>query len=122
MAFGRVALSGAGGGAVEMAAGSPEAQTDGRLIDLGGARYSAVVRIEGQPGSRVRLYWPESVTLRSSGGGALVRMEAIRSDRRPILTLDASGRAQLDLGARLVVPPDAAGDYRGEITVDAEYD
>lgn len=119
--FGRVALAGRSAGAAELAAGTAAVRTDAHLVDLGGARYSATVRVTGQPGARVRLSWPATVTLRASGGGEPVRLDAIESDRQPVLLLDGGGRAELRLGARLIVPAGAEGDYRGPITVDAEY-
>lgn len=120
--FGRLALAGDGGGAVELNPGGDEARTDGRLIDLGGLRYAAVVRLIGVPGGRVRVHWPDAMALSSSSGGAPLRLESIRSDSPFVLVLDSSGRARFRLGARLVVPAGAGGDYRGPITVEAEYE
>lgn len=119
--FGRLALASGSGGAAELRA-DDSARTDGRLIDLGGLRYAAVVRLSGQPGGRVRVRWPASMVLGSTGGGAPVRLDSIRSDGPAVLVLDSGGRARFRLGARLDVPAGAAGDYRGQITVDAEYE
>lgn len=122
MEFGRLALAAGSGGAVEVAAGTDQARLDPQLVDLGGVRYSVVVRVTGEPGAQVRLSWPEAVVLRSSTGGEPVRLDSIRSDSRAVLTLDGGGRAQLALGARLTVPAGADGEYRGQIAVVAEYD
>lgn len=120
--FGRLALAGSGGGAAELNPGDEQARTDGRLIDLGGLRYAAVVRLIGEPGRRVRVHWPDAMTLRSSDGGVPLRLGSIRSDSPAVLVLDSGGRARFRLGATLVVPVGAGGDYRGPITVNAEYE
>ena len=120
--FGRLALSGAQPGEAVLDARAPDRLGERALIDLGGARYAATVRVTGEPGFRVRVSWPDMVALRPSGGGATVRLEAIRADRGPVLVLGPSGRAELRLGARLVVPAGASGDYRGQVPIDADYE
>ena len=102
--FGRLALTGGGGGAAELSARDEQTRTDGRLLDLGGLRYAAVVRLVGQPGGRVRVHWPATLLLRSTGGGVALRLEAIRSDSPGVLVLNGNGRADFRLGGRLVVP------------------
>ena len=80
------------------------------------------MRLTGQPGARVRVRWPDRMVLRSTGGGAPLTLDSIRSDRPAVLMLDGGGRAQLRLGARLTVPAGAGGDYRGPIAIEAEYE
>ena len=119
--FGRLAPRGTAGGSATVAPDGQGGGTDGGLTDLGGLRYSAEVRLVGEPGTTVRVHWPDRLPMRSADG-ATVELTDIRSDSPPLILLDAGGRARFGLGARLVVPPGASGAFRGRIPIEAEYE
>ena len=119
--FGRLAQRGASGGSAGLNPDGSTAGTDGGLTDLGGARWAAEVRLTGEPGTRVRVDWPDRLALRSADGG-VVTLTGIRSDGPRVVRLDSAGTARFGLGARLEVPAGAAGAFRGRIPIEAEYE
>ena len=119
--FGRLAPRGTAGGSASIDPAGQGGGTDGGLTDLGGLRYSAEVRLVGEPGMAVRVHWPDRLPMRSADG-ATVELTDIRSDSPPLILLDAGGRARFGLGARLTVPPGASGAFRGRIPIEAEYE
>lgn len=79
---------------------------------------TAVVR--GEPGRVVRVEFPRTIRLYSSGGGS-VSFEEVTSDLPSLPRLDSTGKLTFRFGGRLRVSGDAEGDYRGEMPILVEY-
>ena len=119
--FGRLAQTGMSGGTGTLDPASGAVRTDGALLDLGGQRFTAEVRLTGEPGRAVRVSWPDRVTMRSSEGDT-AELTAIRSDSPAVVRLDGNGAARVRLGARLEVPPGASGSFRARVPISVEYE
>ena len=59
--FSRAALSGAGGGAIDLDPMNGSRRVDGGMIDLGGSALAGTAIVRGQPGRAVRIDMPVSL-------------------------------------------------------------
>lgn len=117
--FSRIAYA-RGGGSVAIDARSGARSISGGLIGLGGVALKGVVRVTGDPGRRVRISLPSSVTL-SSPDGTTAEVTDLRTDLSADPILDARGQLSFAFGGRLVVSGGASGDLRGRIAITADY-
>ena len=118
--FGRMALSGTGGGAAQIDPQTGQASVDKGMIDLGGATYQGRARVTGEPLRPVRIELPATVLLRSSDG-AEARLSEFVTDLPPVAMLDANGVLEFAFGARLTSNGARGGDFRGRIRITVDY-
>jgi hypothetical protein len=118
--FGRMALSGTGGGAAQIDPQTGQASVDKGMIDLGGATYQGRARVTGEPLRPVRIDLPTTVLLRSSDGGE-ARLSDFVTDLPSVAVLDANGVLEFAFGARLTSNGARGGDLRGRIRITVDY-
>ena len=119
--FSRAALSGAGGGVIEMDPDNGGKRVDGGLIDLGGSAFAGSAVVRGEPGRAVRIDMPNVVRMTSSTGG-VIEISGLRSNLARAPQLDATGRLSFSFGGRLVVRGSVSGTFRGRIPITAQYE
>jgi hypothetical protein len=119
--FSRAALSGAGGGAIEMNPDSGGRRIDGGLIDMGGPAIAGSAVVRGEPGRSVRIDMPQIVKMTSSTGG-VIEISGLRTNLASMPQLDATGRLSFSFGGRLLVRGSVAGTFRGRIPITAQYE
>ena len=109
-----------GEGTIEVDSHSGTRRVSGGLIGLGGPAIKGVVRITGDPFARIKIDFPRSLELRSSGGAT-----ATISDIRTTLSADpmigSTGELIFSFGARMTVNGGAAGDFQGRFPISADY-
>ena len=116
--FSRAAGNGQGGSiAVDERSG---ARRVAGLVDLGGIAIKGSVRLTGEPFAHVRISLPPSVVLTAPDGSTAEAVD-LRADVSPDPALDASGSLNFSFGGRLVVRGSASGDFRGRISIVADY-
>jgi hypothetical protein len=109
-----------GGGSINLDPRTGERRVTGGLADLGGFSLRGTVRLQGQPFAPVAISMPASIPLMAPDGSRAEVID-IRTDLSPNATLDAQGRLTFAFGGRLVVTAGQAGDFRGRVTVVADY-
>ena len=109
-----------GEGSIEVDSVSGARRISGGLVGLGGPALRGTVRMTGEPFSRIKIDFPKSLQLRSSGGAT-----ATISDIRTTLSADPmigrSGELVFSFGGRMTVSNGAAGDFQGRFAISAEY-
>jgi hypothetical protein len=118
--FGRMALSGTGGGGAQIDPQTGQASVDKGMIGLGGATYQGRARVTGEPLRPVRIELPATVLLRSSDGGE-ARLSDFVTDLPSVAMLDANGVLEFAFGARLTSQGARGGDFRGRIRITVDY-
>jgi Domain of unknown function (DUF4402) len=119
--FSRAALSGAGGGAIDIDPMNGRRRVDGGMIDLGGSALAGTAIVRGQPGRAVRIDMPVSARMTSSTGGA-VEIAALRTTLGANPRLDQSGKLEFSFGGKLLVRGNASGTFRARIPITAQYE
>jgi len=119
--FSRAALSGSGGGAIELDPQSGSRRVDGGMVDLGGSALAGTAVIRGEPGRPVRIDMPTQARMTSSTGG-VVEITGLRTSLTAHPRLDQSGRLEFSFGGRLVVSGNASGTFRARIPITAQYE
>lgn len=119
--FSRAALSGSGGGAIDLDPTSGSRQVAGGIVDLGGAAIAGTAVVRGEPGRPVRIDMPRSAQMTSSTGG-VVEISDLRTSLAGNPRLDQSGRLEFSFGGRLVVRGNASGTFRARIPITAQYE
>lgn len=118
--FGRAAL-----GANEAGTIAVDARTGQRLpaglVDLGGSSFRGSAIIHGDPFRRVRVDLSDSGTMRAAQG-ATGELIDLRTDAPPVVTLDARGQFVLGFGGRFALRNGDGGDFRGRISITADYE
>lgn len=114
------AAQGRSGGTITVDERSGVRAVSGGLVDLGGMSLKATVRISGEPGRHIRVVLPPSIRLSSPDGGSADVVD-LRSDLPPDPMLDGTGQLSFSFGGRLIVGSGASGDFRGRITIVADY-
>lgn len=109
-----------GGGAISLDPTTGERRVTGALADLGGFSLKGTVRLTGEPFAPVSVSMPTRIPLTAPDGSSADVVE-IRTDLSPTATLDARGQMTFAFGGRLIVTGGQAGDFRGRITVVADY-
>jgi Domain of unknown function (DUF4402) len=118
--FSRAALSGAGGGAIEL---DPQGsrRMDGGLVDLGGSALAGTAVVRGEPGRSVRIDMPTSARMSSSTGG-VIEIAGMRTNIGTNARLDSAGRLEFAFGGRLLVKGNVSGTFRARIPITAQYE
>lgn len=119
--FSRAALSGAGGGAIDLDPQSGSRKVDGGMIDLGGSALAGTAIVRGQPGRAVRIDMPVSVRMTSSTGG-VVEIAGLRTTLGANPRLDQGGRLEFSFGGKLLVRGNTSGTFRARIPITAQYE
>jgi hypothetical protein len=119
--FSRAALSGSGGGAIEVDPQSGSRRVDGGMVDLGGSALAGTAVVRGQPGRAVRIDMPHSARMTSSTGGT-VEIIGLRTSLPANPRLDQTGRLEFGFGGRVIVRGNASGTFRARIPITAQYE
>jgi hypothetical protein len=119
--FSRAALSGSGGGAIELDPQSGNRRVDGGMVDLGGSALAGTAVVRGQPGRAVRIDMPGSARMTSSSGG-VIEIAGLRTTLSSAPRLDQSGRLEFSFGGKLLVRGNVSGTFRARIPITAQYE
>jgi hypothetical protein len=119
--FSRAALSGMGGGAIDINPMSGSRQVDGGIVDLGGSALAGTAVVRGEPGRPVRIDMPRSTRM-TSGTGGVVEISELRTSLTGSPRLDQNGRLEFSFGGRLLVHGSASGTFRARIPITAQYE
>ncbi len=109
-----------GGGAIVLDPATGERRVMGGLADLGGFSLKGTVRLQGEPFAPVAVSMPNRVPLTATDGSTADVID-IRTNLAPNARLDGQGRLSFAFGGRLIVTAGQAGDFRGRVTVVADY-
>lgn len=119
--FSRAALSGTGGGAIELDPQSGGRRVNGGIIDLGGSALAGKAIVRGEPGRSVRIDMPGSAQMTSSTGG-VIEIAGLRTNLGGRTRLDSTGRLEFSFGGRLLVAGNVSGTFRARIPITAQYE
>lgn len=119
--FSRLALLDRAGGEVSIDPSSGHRQMNGGITDLGGLSLNGEGRLEGEPGRLVRVMLPERIIL-SAPNGSTAELVKLETNLPAQTRLDRSGRLNFSFGGKLKVRGNADGQYRGRITITADYE
>ena len=119
--FSRAALSGTGGGAIELDPHGGSRRVDGGLIDLGGSALAGTAVVRGEPGRTVRIDMPVTARMTSSNGG-VIEIAGMRTNIGANARLDSVGRLEFAFGGRLLVKSNVVGSFRARIPITAQYE
>lgn len=118
--FGVAALGPEGGGSIAIDPRAELRAVSGGLIDLGGVAFSGVARLSGQPFRRVSIILPKTETL-SAPNGAKAEISGFVANVPLNTSLDANGDLLVRFAGRFSVTTGQVGDFRGRVTIMAEY-
>lgn len=119
--FSRAALSGSGGGQIDVDPQSGSRRVDGGIVDLGGSALAGTAVVRGMPGRAVRIDMPPTARMTSSTGG-VVEITGLRTSLTGSPRLDQTGRLGFSFGGRLLVRGNASGTFRARIPITAQYE
>lgn len=119
--FSRAALSGSGGGEIDVDPQSGRRRVDGGMVDLGGSALAGVAVVKGEPGRPVRIDMPAHARMTSSTGG-VIEVTGLRTSLNGNPRLDQTGRLEFSFGGRLIVRGNASGTFRARIPITAQYE
>lgn len=119
--FSRAALSGSGGGAIEVDPRNGERRVDGGVIDLGGSALAGTAIVRGEPGRAVRIDMPTTARMTSPSGG-VIEIAGLRTSIGANARLDSVGRLEFAFGGRLLVQGNVSGTFRARIPITAQYE
>ncbi len=118
--FSRAALSGAGGGEIEVDPENNNRRVAG-LVDLGGSSLAGSAVVRGAPGRQVRIDLPSIIRMTSSTGGS-IEISGLHTNLARTPQLDSTGRLSFSFGGKLLVRGSVAGTFRGRIPITAQYE
>ena len=119
--FSRAALSGSGGGVIDVDPQSGTRRVDGGMVDLGGSALAGTAVLRGEPGRNIRIDMPDTARMTSSTGG-VVEVTGLRTSLTGNPRLDQTGRLEFSFGGRLIVRDNASGTFRARIPITAQYE
>jgi Domain of unknown function (DUF4402) len=119
--FSRAALSGPGGGAIDLDPQSGSRRVDGGMVDLGGSALAGTAIVRGEPGRAIRIDMPATARMTSSTGG-VVEITGLRTTLSASPRLDQMGRLEFSFGGKLLVRGNAAGTFRARIPITVQYE
>ncbi len=119
--FSRAALSGAGGGAIDLDPQGGGRRVDGSLVDLGGSSLAGTAIVRGEPGRIVRIDMPLTARMTSSNGG-VIEIAGLRTSLGGQVRLDSAGKLEFSFGGRLLVKGNVSGTFRARIPITAQYE
>ena len=109
-----------GGGTIALDPTTGERRVSGGLADLGGFSLKGTVRLQGEPFAPVAVSMPSRIPLTAPDGSTADVID-IRTNLAPNARLDREGQLSFAFGGRLIVTAGQAGDFRGRVTVVADY-
>ena len=119
--FSRMALLGANGGVVSIDPVSGAKQISGSIANLGGMSLHGEGRLTGEPGRNVRVSLPDRIQL-SAPNGSTAELEKLETNLPAMARLDQNGRLVFAFGGQLRVRGDSSGQFRGRISITADYE
>ena len=119
--FSRAALSGQGGGHIEVDPSNGTRRVNGGILDLGGSVRAGTAVVRGQPGRSVRIDMPTTARMTSSQGG-VVEIAGLRTSLIGNSRLDQQGRLDFSFGGTLIVRGNATGTFRARIPITVQYE
>ena len=119
--FSRAALSGSGGGAIDLDPQSGSRRVDGGMVDLGGSALAGTAIVRGEPGRAVRIDMPATARMTSSNGG-VAEITGLRTTLSANPRLDQTGRLEFSFGGKLLVRGNTSGTFRARIPITAQYE
>lgn len=119
--FSRMIIATAAAGAATVDAQTGARTVSGGLEALGGIPMRGTIRIAGRPLRRVRVTLPATVVLTEPGGGS-AELVNLRTDVSGNPLLGLLGTAELRFGGTLRVGAGQAGDFRGRIPIEVDYE
>lgn len=119
--FSRAALSGGGGGQIDVDPQNGSRRVDGSIIDLGGPAFAGTAVVRGEPGRAIRIDMPATANMTSSTG-AVIKIVGLRASIVGNPRLDREGRLSFSFGGKLVVQGNASGTFRARIPITAQYE
>ncbi|HET7816161.1 MAG TPA: DUF4402 domain-containing protein [Sphingomicrobium sp.] len=117
--FDRLVLLGPSGGSATLRPDGTR-QVSGAIQAIGGRAMVGEARVRGEPGRAVRIDLPRRVELQSQSGSRIV-IDDIATDLPAMPRLDPAGQLSFRFGGRLEVVGDQEGDFRGDLTITADY-
>ena len=109
-----------GGGTISLDPTTGERRVGGGLTDLGGFSLKGTVRLSGEPFAPVAVNMPNRIPL-AAADGSTADVINVRTTLAPNARLDTQGQLSFSFGGQLIVTAGQAGDFRGRITVIADY-
>ncbi|RHW17638.1 DUF4402 domain-containing protein [Sphingomonas gilva] len=119
--FSRMVIASNASGSATLDPRSGARTVSGGLSALGGIPVRGTVRVTGRPLRRLRVSMPAEVELTAPGGGA-ARLVDLRTDLPGAPRLGILGTVEFRFGGTLRVPAGEAGDYRGRIPIEVDYE
>ncbi len=92
----------------------------GGLADLGGMSIKGTVRLTGDAFAPITVSLPNRITL-SAPDGSTADVVELKTNLSPNAALDGQGRLTFAFGGRVIVTAGQAGDFRGRISINADY-
>lgn len=117
--FDRLILFGSGSGSAQLRPDGSASAT-GSVTDISPRAMAGTVTLHGDPGRSIRIDLPRRIVLHSLTGGE-VSFDDVTSDLPSLPRLDSMGNLTFRIGGRLTVTGDADGDYRGDLSITADY-
>jgi hypothetical protein len=118
--FSRMALTGQAEGHAEIDAQSGSRRIGGGLVGLGGLTMQGRARITGAPMRPVRIDFPLSIPMTTTGGGR-AELTDLSTNLPPFPVLDANGVLEFAFGGRLKVTGAGGGTFRARIPISVDY-
>lgn len=117
--FDRIIVEGAGSGLVRL---MPDGRTDisGAVQSISGRARIGRLVLRGEPNRPVQVSFPDKLELVGLKGSVIsIRSLVTNLPQSPVL--DSTGQLAIDFGGELEVSGDSDGDFRGNLTVRADY-
>ena len=119
--FSRLALMSRSGGEVSIDPLSGQRRISGGITDLGGMSLHGQGRLEGEPGRYVSVNLPDRITL-SAPNGSTAELVKLETNLPVRAKLDSMGQLTFSFGGKLQVTGNANGQFRGRISITADYE
>ncbi|MGL5839650.1 MAG: DUF4402 domain-containing protein [Sphingorhabdus sp.] len=118
--FSRV-TTGNKGGQIALDPNSGGRSITGDVVELGGSPFAGNAIVTGEPGRAIRIEIPPAIRLTSGAGGS-IQIVNLRTNLSAAPRLDMTGRLEFAFGGDLIMKGNVAGEFRGRISITAEYE
>jgi hypothetical protein len=113
-----IVLGPSGGTAVLRPDGSR--QISGSIESISARAMVGDAHVRGEPGRTIRIDLPRRIELYSFSGSQIV-IDEIETDLPSLPRLDSAGTLTFRFGGRLKINGEPEGDFRGDLSITAEY-